>query len=178
MADYRCDGCGRVICECKIMDNNPEKTIDLSHIPELKETNPKDAIGIKKAPISTLSGPVIAEMGCAMAEGALKYGRHNYRVSGVRASVYRDAAFRHLNKWWEGEDIDPDSGLNHIAKALACLSVLRDAMIFENWVDDRPPALPNSQAFWKHLDETMANMMDKYPNPVPAFTQKGLENGS
>ena len=39
-----------------------------------KETNPKDAVGIKKAPISTVSGAVMAELGLAMMEGALKYG--------------------------------------------------------------------------------------------------------
>ena len=142
--------------------------IDLS---VLKETNPKDAVGIKKAPVSTVSGAVVAEMGLAMLEGARKYGRHNYRVSGVRASVYRDAAWRHLNKWWEGEDIDPDSGLNHITKALACLSVLRDAMIFDNWVDDRPPALPDSRIFWKRLDELAASIIKRYPDGKVPFNQ-------
>ena len=142
-----------------------------------KDTNPKDAVGIKKAPISTVSGAVLAEIGLGMMEGALKYGRHNYRVSGVRASVYRDAAFRHLNKWWEGEDDDPDSGVNHIAKALACLTVLRDAMHFNKWVDDRPPALPNSEEFWADLDKKAAALIAKYPNPVEAFTEKNKNNG-
>ncbi|SVD92517.1 uncharacterized protein METZ01_LOCUS445371, partial [marine metagenome] len=29
-------------------------------------------------------------------EGAIKYGRHNYRIAGVRASVYIDATIGHL----------------------------------------------------------------------------------
>ena len=65
---------------------------------DTKPTNPKDAIGIKKVPFSTVPARVIAEIGLAMLEGAAKYGRHNYRVSGVRASVYYDAAMRHINK--------------------------------------------------------------------------------
>ena len=81
-----------------------------------KATNPKDAVGIKKVPLSTVSSKVIMEMGLGMLEGARKYGRHNYRVAGVRASVYYDACMRHLMAWWEGEDIDPDSGLHHIIK--------------------------------------------------------------
>lgn len=133
-----------------------------------KNTNPKDAVGTKKAPISTLSGAVIAELGVAMLEGARKYGRHNYRIDGVRASVYRDAAFRHLNKWWEGEDDDPDSGLNHIIKAIASLAVLRDSMIIENWVDDRPPTMVPVK-FFKDLDEQSAAIVEKYPNALPAF---------
>jgi len=133
-----------------------------------KETNPKDAIGIKKGPISTVSALVVAEMGVAMAEGALKYGRHNYRVAGIRASVYYDAAFRHLAKWWEGQDIDADSGLNHIVKALACLSVLRDSMLSDNWTDDRPPTTA-PEGFWKGLDDKMKKLLEQYPNPVDAF---------
>ena len=139
-----------------------------------KDTNPKDAVGVKKAPISTISGAVIAELGVAMLEGARKYGRHNYRISGVRASVYRDAAFRHLNKWWEGEDIDPDSGLSHIIKAIASLAVLRDAQIFDNWVDDRPPPLP--KGFLDGLDRAAAAVIEKYPDAKEPFTHEHVKD--
>ncbi len=138
-----------------------------------KDTNPKDAVGVKKAPISTVSGAVIAELGVAMLEGARKYGRHNYRISGVRASVYRDAAFRHLNKWWEGEDIDPDSGLSHITKAIASLTVLRDAQIFDNWTDDRPPPLP--EGFLDSLDAAAAAVIKQYPNAKDPFTHEHVK---
>src|ERR1700761_3416714 len=86
---------------------------------EIKRSNPKDAVGTGKVPVSTVSAPVIAEVGLAMLEGARKYGRHNYRAIGVRASVYYDAAQRHLMAWWEGQDIDPASGLSHVSKAIA-----------------------------------------------------------
>lgn len=138
-----------------------------------KDTNPKDAVGVKKAPVSTVSGAVIAEIGLGMLEGARKYGRHNYRESGVRASVYRDAAFRHLNQWWEGQDDDPDSGMNHIAKALACLTVLRDAMIYDNWVDDRPP--PIRDDFWEELNVKAAAIIAKYPDAKDPVTRESLE---
>src|SRR3569832_2708438 len=88
-----------------------------------KPSNPKDAVGIKKAPLSTVSAPVIAELGVAMLEGARKYGRHSYRALGVRASAYYDATMRHLMQFWEGEDVDPDSGLSHITKAIASFVV-------------------------------------------------------
>ena len=51
-----------------------------------KPTNPKDAVGIKKTPFSVLPTPVLVEAALGMAEGALKYGRHNYRAIGVRTS--------------------------------------------------------------------------------------------
>jgi len=108
---------------------------------DAKDTNPKDLVGSRKAPLSTLPFRVLWRVGLAMLEGMCKYGRHNYRIAGARASVYFDAVVgRHLGGWWEGEDIDPDSGFNHIDKAIAGLMVLRDSMLQGNWVDDRPPS--------------------------------------
>ena len=134
----------------------------------VKDTNPKESVGIKKAPMSTVSGPAMAEVGVAMLEGARKYGRHNYRVSGIKSSVYYDAAMRHLMAWWEGEDIDPDSGLSHITKAQACLMVLRDAQISGMENDDRPPKSP---ADWKlKVQEQVDEIFEKYPESVEAHT--------
>ena len=130
-----------------------------------KPTNPKDAIGIRKAPFSTIPMNVIAEVGVAMLEGAAKYGRHNYRGAGVRASVYFDAVVaRHMTDWWEGEDVDADSGLSHITKAIAGLVVLRDSMMRGNWVDDRPP---RSLPYRAELNEKAAAMLDKHADKDP-----------
>lgn len=134
-----------------------------------KETNPKDAVGTRKVPFSTVPSRIVAEMGLAMLEGARKYGRHNYRVSGVRASVYYDAFNRHVTAWWEGEDIDPGSGLSHVVKAMACLAVLRDSMISENWVDDRPPKMEDG---WQiELNNLASKIIDKYPNAEEPYTE-------
>jgi hypothetical protein len=136
----------------------------------IKESNPKDSVGIRKVPYSTIPSEVIAEVGLGMLEGALKYGRHNYRVVGVRASVYYDAIQRHLNAWWEGEDIDPESNLNHIVKLLTSGVVLRDSMINGNWVDDRPPKLQDGWV--SELNKKASDIIDKYPNPILAHTEK------
>lgn len=136
----------------------------------LKDTNPKDAVGIKKVPASCVPRAVLAEAGLAMMEGALKYGRHNYRVAGVRSSVYFDACHRHLDSWWEGEDIDPDSGLSHVTKAIATLVVLRDAMINDMVTDDRPP--PTKEGWMKRLNDKASALLAKYPQPVPAHTKE------
>ena len=135
-----------------------------------KPTNPKDAVGVKKAPMSTVPSRVVLEIGLGMLEGARKYGRHNYRVAGVRASVYYDATMRHLMEWWEGQDIDPDSGLNHIVKALASLAVLRDAMNNNKVTDDRPPSLPKDWV--KELNQKAGEIIEKYPNPLPPYLKE------
>lgn len=125
-----------------------------------KLNNPKDILGLSKTPLSTVPGPVLMEVGLGMAEGAIKYGRHNYRAVGVRTSVYYDAAMRHLMSFWEGEDIDPDSGISHVSKCIATLVVLRDAMIQNKLNDDRPPASP--KGWLQDLNKAMETLRKKY----------------
>lgn len=129
-----------------------------------KPSNPKDIVGVRKAPMSTVSGPVLAEIGVGMLEGAAKYGRHNYRIVGVRSSVYYDATMRHLLSWWEGEDIDPESGMSHVAKAITSLVVLRDAQIQGTVTDDRPPS---SAEFYGALNKRAGEIIDRHADKSP-----------
>lgn len=142
-----------------------------------KPSNPKDIVGIRKAPMSTVSAAVLAEVGVAMLEGASKYGRHNYRAVGVRSSVYYDGTMRHLMAWWEGEDEDPDTceldehgrpipgtGLSHITKAITSLVVLRDAMIQGKCTDDRAPS---SKDFFAELNKKAASIVERYKDRHP-----------
>ena len=137
---------------------------------ETKPTNPKDAIGSNKLPYHLVPSEVIGAIALTMLEGACKYGAHNYRVAGVRYSIYFDAMNRHMQAWWEGEDIDQESGLPHLYKALGCLTVLTDSMHIGNAQDDRPPRLEDG---WiKEMNVLAKNIIDKYPNPVKPHTQK------
>jgi len=136
----------------------------------VKQSDPKEAVGVARAPVSTVPAPVIAEVGVAMMEGARKYGRHNYRVTGARASVYYDAALRHLMAWWEGEDLDPDSGLPHIAKAIAGLTVLRDCERLGQMVDDRPP--PHDPAWIAGLNRAAAGILERYSAAAEPCTKE------
>ena len=124
-----------------------------------KDTNPKDGIGSRKAPLSVLSFRVLYEIALGMLEGAIKYRRHNYRIFGVRSSVYTDAAMRHIAAFQEGEDIDPVSGLHHITKAMSSLHVLRDAQLCNKCIDDRPPAL--EPGWLEDMNDKDAALIDK-----------------
>lgn len=141
-----------------VKDTNPE--------------NPKDGIGVRKAPMSTVPAGVMLEVGLAMLEGCVKYGRHNYRSAGIRSSVYYDATMRHLMAWWEGEDLDPDSAaqLSHITKAIASLTVLRDAMMQDMVTDDRPP---QGVRFVARLNAEAGKIIDQHADKSPRhFTIK------
>lgn len=133
----------------------------------MKETNPKDIVGSRKLAFSVLPWRVLYRVALAMLEGALKYGRHNYRAAGARASVYFDALQRHSGEWWEGTDIDPDSNLHHIDKAIATLVVLRDSMLQGNFVDDRPPRGPASACDIAELNRQAAALHERYGDRKP-----------
>ena len=134
-----------------------------------KDTNPKESIGIRKPRFySGLPSNVSRETSVALMEGGMKYGRHNYRVAGVRASVYYDAAIGHLNDWWEGQDTDPDSGLHHVVKAIASLYVLRDAQLMNMCTDDRPPK-SDVEGDKVRLQAIVDDLFKKYPSPKPAY---------
>ncbi len=104
--------------------------------------NPKDTIGSDKLPLGLVPSTAIAYEALAFLEGAEKYGRYNWRVAGVRASIYHDALMRHVEKWWNGEWADPVTGIPHLASARACLAIILDADECGKLTDDRPPVAP------------------------------------
>ncbi|WP_324730993.1 dATP/dGTP diphosphohydrolase domain-containing protein [Pseudomonas paeninsulae] len=104
---------------------------------DTKPSNPKDLVGSGKLPIHLWPATATALGSLGLLDGMMKYGRSNFRAVGVRASIYFDAANRHLNAWFEGENADPDSGLPHLAHALACLAIIVDAEAAGKLTDDR-----------------------------------------
>jgi hypothetical protein len=103
-----------------------------------KSTNPKDEIGSTKLPLHLWPSEATA-MGClGLLEGECKYGRDNYVAGdGVIASIYVDACKRHLDAWFSGEEVAPDSGVPHLANALACIAILVKSEAHGKLVDDR-----------------------------------------
>ncbi len=99
--------------------------------------NPKDRIGLAKIPLHLFPASAVALGSIGILNGALKYGRNNFRAEPVRASIYVDAAFRHLHAWFEGEEADPDDGVPHLGAVLANLAILVDAQVQQTLVDDR-----------------------------------------
>lgn len=81
----------------------------------------------------------MSETAWALGYGAFskKYGPRNYRTAGVNATTYVGAIMRHLSSWNDGEDLDPESGLSHIAHVSACCDILLDTMACGMMKDDR-----------------------------------------
>lgn len=104
----------------------------------MDETNPKDLIGMTKAPLELVPPAAIIHMAMAMKNGAAKYGPYNWRDKKVQAMVYIGAAQRHLLSYLDREDDASDSGVHHLAHAMACLGILLDAFETGNLIDNRP----------------------------------------
>jgi hypothetical protein len=79
----------------------------------------------------------LEELAWVLKLGADKYGEYNWRKTGVCASTYISAAFRHLNAWRDGEDLDPESSRSHLAHAMTCFAIVLDAEKCGTLDDDR-----------------------------------------
>lgn len=112
------------------------------------DDNPKTALGTAKPSLSVIPPVALFHMGQAMQDGKAKYGLMNWREHKVSSSIYYDAAMRHLMAWWDGENRASDSGVHHLAHAMACLGIILDAEATGQLNDDRPLA-GNLPAFLK-----------------------------
>lgn len=76
-----------------------------------------------KAPLSLVPREALEMCAEALEFGRIKYGRNNYK-QGMDHTRILDAALRHITAYAAKEDLDKESGLNHISHALACLAML------------------------------------------------------
>lgn len=137
-----------------------------------KDTNPKDRMATTRLDLGLLPTTAVAYGALAMTEGDLKYGAYNYRVIGVRASVYYTAARRHLDKWFNGQWDDPKTGVPHLASALACIGVLIDAKECDKLNDDRPPKC-DMDALLSSMESKVAHLQKLFPNGPDRYTEVG-----
>lgn len=69
--------------------------------------------------------------------GAIKYGDRNWE-QGIAFGRMYGAALRHLFAWWNGEDLDPESGLHHLAHAACTILMALQYTLANREYDDRP----------------------------------------
>ncbi|MCP4896260.1 MAG: hypothetical protein GY906_04725 [bacterium] len=135
--------------------------------------NPKDRAGAAKPNLSILPFAPLFEAVAAIYEGRRKYGAWNWRNEKVSDTIYADAAIRHLMQFIAGEDIDPESGVHHISKAIAGLLVIRDAQIHGTNQDDR---LVEQNLNISAVMEQLAAVTEKYPDPATSDSESEPES--
>jgi Domain of unknown function (DUF5664) len=86
-------------------------------------------VGKRRA--SLLPAGAVNEVVDVLEFGARKYDENNWQKVPNGRKRYYDAAMRHIDLWWNGEKIDPDSGKHHLACATCCLMFL----MWKDWND-------------------------------------------
>jgi len=99
--------------------------------------DPKGAIGATKTPLALIPPIAMEQTAWVHKLGSAKYGPFNWRDTGVCATTYVAAIMRHLNAWRDGEDLDPESGISHIAHVACSCNILLDAQNCGMLQDDR-----------------------------------------
>lgn len=102
------------------------------------DNNPKTRLGALKVPLHLVPPSAKYYLALALEDGAGKYGPYNFREEAISISTYKAAMERHMDAFWDGEDIAEDSGVHHVAHAMACAALILDAMSVGKLVDDRP----------------------------------------
>jgi hypothetical protein len=124
--------------------------------------NPKDIMASTKLPLDLVPSVVTIESSLAFLEGALKYGRANWRKTPVKATVYYAAMLRHTLDWMEGQDRDPRTKVRHLGSAIACLGIIMDAELNGTLIDDRPPSLSRNGDFtYDYIDKQEVVLYDR-----------------
>lgn len=144
--------CGSIFCPTCLGVKTPKT-----------DTNPKDLIGSKKVSISKFPMVALIYGSHAMMNGASKYGPYNWRAKDVQASIYVDAAFRHLIAWFEREENAEDSGVHHLGHALATIAIILDARENGSLIDDRPSSR-KSEVIKKLLGELAETIKTRSQN--------------
>mgnify|MGYP001809854240 CR=1 FL=1 len=89
-----------------------------------RETGPtvdgrKDDLG--KPMFHFIPSRSIRQVAVVLTYGARKYGEWNWKSVRDARGRYLSASFRHVWAWAGGEELDPESGLPHLAHAVASL---------------------------------------------------------
>lgn len=90
----------------------------------------------------------VAQIADVLEFGADKYEANNW-CRGAHWSRYFSALCRHVFAWWRGEDLDPETGISHLAHAGCCLLFLMEYQRNAWGSDDRFKG-PDGQDFMKH----------------------------
>jgi hypothetical protein len=90
----------------------------------------------EKPRMDLLDRHALEEIARVLGFGAAKYKAHNWR-EGIAYSRLIAAALRHLHAFNDGEDIDPESGLSHLAHLGCCVMFLLGMQKARPDLDDR-----------------------------------------
>ena len=91
-----------------------------------------------KPRIDLIPPQAIIDIAEVLTYGAGKYDSHNWRDNGgLDYSRLYAAAQRHLLSFWDGQSLDKETGMSHLAHAACCIVFLMSYETENNGKDDR-----------------------------------------
>lgn len=149
LASLRAQKCDK----CRAWRPTPEMDVPTQPSTTYADGNPKSAQGAKKYSLRLLPLPAAVAVNQALEDGLKKYGAANWRETGVAASVYIDAAERHIKQFFDGgQDLAADSLVHNLGHAMACMAIIIDAQWNGKLIDDRPAPCRDTDELLKRLE--------------------------
>lgn len=121
------------------LDANTEYRMMFGEFPTTEDKRVKGTalkFDTDKLPLNLLSTEAMNQTAAVLKFGAIKYAEHNWR-KGFAWSRPLAAAMRHITAFNDGEDLDPESGLSHLAHAACCIMFLLEFEKTHPELDDR-----------------------------------------
>lgn len=108
---------------------------------EVRSTSPTGGEkGVKPEDFASMPWDALAELAVHYGIGAKKYAAYNYR-RGYPWSQSFSALMRHAGAFWQGEDLDPETGTKHVLAVAFHALTLAVFMNEHGEYDDRPSSV-------------------------------------
>jgi hypothetical protein len=111
----------------------------------------------------------LLEVSKVLTFGAAKYDEHNWKKLDNLQNRYTGAALRHIFAHMDGEDLDPETGLDHLAHALCCLMFKLEAKLENGESEEEGLRKPDGN---EHRES------NRYVIPPGHFYQAHIKEGS
>jgi len=98
----------------------------------------------EKPKMHLLPPKAINEVAKVLTFGARKYDEENWRKLEDLQSRYSSGALRHIFAHLDSEDLDPESGLSHLAHAICCLLFKLEIELENAEIEEEKPRETNS----------------------------------
>ena len=115
----------------------------------------------EKPKMHLLPPKAINEVAKVLTFGAQKYDEENWRKLEDLQSRYSSGALRHIFAHLDSEDLDPESGLSHLAHAICCLLFKLEIELENAKIEEEKP---REVDFSEHSARDQSNESDLFYN--------------